>query len=60
MINGGNIIRATLIFVSPFATFTFPPMPITKYTMKNKMSLRIALMLVESTLNSMFHTHMDV
>jgi len=50
MTNGGNIMRAALIFVPPFATFIFPPMSITKYNMKNKMSLRIALTLVESTL----------
>jgi len=60
MTNGENIMRDALIFVPPFAIFTFPPMSITKYTMKNKMSLRIALMLVESTLNSMLHTHTDV
>jgi len=33
---------------------------ITKYTMKNKMSLIVTLMLEESTLNSMLDTHMDV
>lgn len=44
--------RAALIFAPPFVIFTFPPMSITKYTIKNKMSLRVALMLVESTLNS--------
>jgi len=60
MTNGGNIMRAALIFVPLFTTFIFPPMSITKYTIKNKMSLRIALMLEENTLNSMLHTHMDV
>jgi len=52
--------RAALIFAPPFVIFTFPPMSITKYTIKNKMSLRVALMLVESTLNSILHTYMDV
>jgi len=60
MTSGGNIMRDALIFAPPFSTFTFPPMSITKYTMKNKMSRRVALILVESTLNSMLHTHMDV